>query len=127
MASGHTDSEDDEPPDDLICPITYSLFRDPVLCRSDGRVYERSGIVGFWRRRPLADFLGGARLQSVPHWPALERAVRDAPHNPSGHGPCDTYFDASLKRFVESGHDATIYKAFGYAGCCNHSGYFVKR
>jgi hypothetical protein len=29
--------------DDLICPITYELFRDPVLAE-DGRVYEREAI-----------------------------------------------------------------------------------
>ena len=61
-----------EPPDDLVCPITYSLFRDPVRCLSDGRVYERTGIIGFWKRRPLADFLGGPRLEAARLEPALE-------------------------------------------------------
>ena len=68
--------EPPEPPDDLVCPITYSLFRDPVRCLSDGRVYERSGIVGFWQRRPLADFLGGPRLEAARLEPALDERAR---------------------------------------------------
>lgn len=63
--------EENEPPDDLICPITYALFRDPVRCLSDGRIYERCGIIGFWQRRPLADFLGGPRLSAARLEPAL--------------------------------------------------------
>ena len=73
-----TDDLEIEPPDDLVCPITYSLFRDPVHCLSDGRVYmyEKSGIIGFWQRRPLADFLGGPRLDAARLRPALDERVR---------------------------------------------------
>ena len=63
---------DEEPPDELVCPITYALFRDPVKCLSDGRVYEKAGIIGFWQRRPLADFLGGPSLTSASLVPAMD-------------------------------------------------------
>ena len=56
---------DAEPPDALVCPITYTLFRDPVICVGDGRVYERDGLLGFWRHRPMADFFGGAKHVSA--------------------------------------------------------------
>ena len=62
---------DDEPPDALLCPITYSLYRDPVCCVADGRVYERDGLVGFWRHRPLAGFFGGAQHASAAMVPAI--------------------------------------------------------
>ena len=69
---------DNNEPDELLCPITFSVFRDPVRCRSDGRVYEKSGILGFWQRRPLADFLGGPSLPEAGLEPAVEmrRLVR---------------------------------------------------
>ena len=66
----------DEPPDELLCPITYTLFRDPVTCLADGRTYECSALYGFWRHRPLADFHGGPRLACGRVVPAL--AVRKA-------------------------------------------------
>ena len=71
------EDEDDpnEPPEELTCPITYTLFRDPVTCVADGRVYEREGLVSFWRHRPLADFLGGPQLPHARMEPAS--AVRD--------------------------------------------------
>ena len=63
---------DEEPPEELCCPITYALYRDPVRLRAaaDGRVFERDAIVSFWRRRPLADFLGGPQLSSALMDPA---------------------------------------------------------
>jgi hypothetical protein len=41
MASETTATDGDN--DDLICPITMQVFRDPVLA-GDGRVYEREAI-----------------------------------------------------------------------------------
>ena len=54
MSAGADDkaSNCEEPPDTLLCPITYTLFKDPVRCVADGCVYERDGLVGFWRHRP---------------------------------------------------------------------------
>ena len=31
-------------PDDLACPITFSLMTDPVVCVEDGRVYECAAL-----------------------------------------------------------------------------------
>lgn len=38
-------------PDELMCPITYSLFQDPVLNLA-GHVYERKAILNYWMSRP---------------------------------------------------------------------------
>lgn len=67
---------EEEPPDELLCPITFELFRDPVICLADGRTYECSALCNFWAHRPLADFLGGPRLPHGRMVPAV--AVRDA-------------------------------------------------
>ena len=87
------DALDTEPPESLVCPITYSLFRDPIRCLSDGRVYEKEALLGFWRRRPLADFHGGPRLPSASLVPAMEQReavaawLADRPHlTPAGWG-----------------------------------------
>ena len=64
----------EEEPEALLCPITYSIFRDPVLC--EGRTFECDGIVGFWRRRPLADFFGGPQLQRAQLRPDMEMRAR---------------------------------------------------
>ena len=69
---------DDEPPEDLACPILFTLLRDPVLCEADGRVYEREGLVQFWRHRPLAGFHGGPALPSARMRPSLETRERVA-------------------------------------------------
>ncbi len=41
MISNEKTNVDNE---DLICPITYQMFRDPVIA-SDGHIYERTAIV----------------------------------------------------------------------------------
>ena len=64
-----------EEPEELLCPITYALFRDPVQA-ADGRTYERDGLVGFWKRRPLADFFGAERLTSAQLQPNKEMRER---------------------------------------------------
>lgn len=50
--------EEDEVPDALLCPISYTLFHDPV-CLTSGHTYELSSILKFWERRPLANPIGG--------------------------------------------------------------------
>jgi len=66
----------EEEPDHLTCPISYTIFRDPVHLVGERRVgasgtYERDAIVAFWRRRPLASFFGGAPLSSAAMVPAI--------------------------------------------------------
>lgn len=39
-----------DPPEDLLCPITLSLFQDPVVCE-DGFTYERRAIVDWVQHR----------------------------------------------------------------------------
>lgn len=54
---------DDEEPQDLLCPITYTLFRDPVIV-SSGHTFERTALEQFWQERPLCTPLGGEPLRS---------------------------------------------------------------
>ena len=67
---------DEDLPEDLACPITFTLMRDPVRCVEDGRVYDRESLVKFWRFRPLADFYGGPELPSAAMEPSLETRER---------------------------------------------------
>ena len=39
-----------EPPFEFVCPITYEIFRDPVVA-ADGHTYEREAIEQWIRRR----------------------------------------------------------------------------
>ena len=43
----------EEEPDHLTCPISYTIFRDPVHLVGERRqlTYERDAIIAFWRRR----------------------------------------------------------------------------
>ncbi len=57
-------TEEEEEPDELCCPITFRMYRDPVMLVT-GHTFEREAIVGFWERTPLGNPLGtGDRLQS---------------------------------------------------------------
>jgi len=40
-----------EDPEHLLCPITFALFRDPVVVVASGNTYERSAILAHWERR----------------------------------------------------------------------------
>ena len=68
---GHDLPSEIEEPEDLLCPITYALFRDPVIA-GDGRTYELAGLTAFWKRRPLADFVGGPALSAADLKPAAD-------------------------------------------------------
>lgn len=35
-------------PQELLCPITHIMFRDPVIVPEAGRTFEREGIESFW-------------------------------------------------------------------------------
>ena len=41
--------EEQEPPDELVCPITQELMQDPVMC-ADGESYERNAIEAWFAR-----------------------------------------------------------------------------
>ena len=52
-------------PDELMCPISQCLYRDPVMLVS-GHTFEKTSVMEFWRRRPLVNPLGtGERLKSA--------------------------------------------------------------
>ena len=57
LAVEHADVESIEEPEHLLCPISLTLFADPVIILS-GHTYERSAIMRFWANRPLANPLG---------------------------------------------------------------------
>ncbi|XP_050534733.1 WD repeat, SAM and U-box domain-containing protein 1-like isoform X2 [Daktulosphaira vitifoliae] len=50
-------------PEELICPITQQIFRDPVIC-SDGHTYERDAIVSWFRRGKITSPLTNEPLLS---------------------------------------------------------------
>lgn len=37
-------------PDNLLCPVTHILFRDPVFVVDSGNTYERDALCDFWRQ-----------------------------------------------------------------------------
>uniref|UniRef100_A0A7S1SBN1 RING-type E3 ubiquitin transferase n=1 Tax=Alexandrium catenella TaxID=2925 RepID=A0A7S1SBN1_ALECA len=61
-----------EEPEHLLCPITYSLLRDPVVVAASGNTYERAAILAHWKRRGVAhDPLSNEELESdalVTNW-----------------------------------------------------------
>ena len=44
--------------------------------------------------------------------------IVDARENSSPHGPCSSYFDPQLAAEVVGGFDRSLYRAFGWDGCC---------
>eukprot|EP00929_Paragymnodinium_shiwhaense_P010567 TRINITY_DN115322_c0_g1_i1.p1 TRINITY_DN115322_c0_g1~~TRINITY_DN115322_c0_g1_i1.p1 ORF type:complete len:178 (-),score=36.45 TRINITY_DN115322_c0_g1_i1:40-573(-) len=36
-------------PQEIMCPITHVMFRDPVIVPEAGRTYERHALESFWR------------------------------------------------------------------------------
>ena len=54
--------EDEAPPNDLMCPITHALMREPVRA-SDGCVYDRHAITRWFSQR-LSSPLTGEQLDS---------------------------------------------------------------
>lgn len=51
----------DDEPQHLCCPITYSMFRDPVVVCQSGQTYERAAIMKHFRWS-LRDPSSGRRL-----------------------------------------------------------------
>ena len=62
--------------EEVTCPITRTVFRDPVRA-SDGFVYERAAIVGWFEQR-LSSPLTGLALNSRQLVPASDVAARVA-------------------------------------------------
>ena len=44
------DADLDAEPEELLCPITRTVFRDPVMVFDSGHTYERSAVLAHFRR-----------------------------------------------------------------------------
>ena len=58
------DADLDAEPEELICPITRNMFRDPVMVVDSGHTYERSAILSHFEHNGAKDPLTGLALSS---------------------------------------------------------------
>ena len=73
------DADLDAEPEELLCPITRTMFRDPVFVLESGHTYERSAVLAHFRRNGAKDPLTRRALSStkvVTNW-AVRQVVRD--------------------------------------------------
>ena len=59
------DADLDAEPEELICPITRTMFRDPVMVVDSGHTYERSAILSHFEHNGAKDPLTGLALSST--------------------------------------------------------------
>ena len=59
------DADLDAEPEELMCPITRTVFRDPVMVVESGHTYERSAILEHFRRNGAKDPLTNCALSSA--------------------------------------------------------------
>ena len=59
------DADLDAEPEELMCPITRTMFRDPVMVVESGHTYERSAILEHFRRNGAKDPLTNCALSSA--------------------------------------------------------------
>ena len=76
-AAPATADNDDEPPDELICPITQEVMEDPVVA-ADGHTYERAAIAR-WMVKRMTSPKTGEDLESPIVFPnhSVRRMVRE--------------------------------------------------
>ncbi|KAH8048809.1 hypothetical protein JL722_12270 [Aureococcus anophagefferens] len=98
-------------PEDLLCPITHELFRDPVFL-ADGHVYERSAIERWFAagkrvspltNAPVSEALAPAhavKAMAARHAGAAP-APRPRPRAPANPSP-DVRNESAKKTFVQS-------------------------
>jgi len=73
------DADLDAEPDVLVCPITRTMFRDPVIVFDSGHTYERSAILSHFGRNGARDPLTRRALSStkvMTNW-AVRQIVQD--------------------------------------------------
>ena len=59
------DADLDAEPEELLCPITRTVFRDPVMVVDAGHTYERSAILSHFGRNGARDPLTRRALSST--------------------------------------------------------------
>ena len=59
------DADLDAEPEELMCPITRTMFRDPVVVVDSGHTYERSAILAHFGRNGASDPLTRLALSST--------------------------------------------------------------
>ena len=59
------DADLDAEPDVLVCPITRTMFRDPVMVVDSGHAYEKSAILSHFGRNGAKDPLTRRALSST--------------------------------------------------------------
>ena len=59
------DADLDAEPEELMCPITRTMFRDPVVVVDSGHTYERSAILAHFERNGASDPLTRRALSST--------------------------------------------------------------
>ena len=72
------DADLDAEPEVLMCPITRTMFRDPVFVVDSGHTYERSAILSHFKRNGAKDPLTRRTLSStkvMTNW-ALRNVVQ---------------------------------------------------
>ena len=55
----------DAEPEELLCPITRTMFRDPVMVVESGHTYERNAVLAHFRRNGAKDPLTRRALSST--------------------------------------------------------------
>ena len=73
------DADLDAEPEELMCPITRTMFRDPVFVVDSGHTYERSAILSHFERNGAKDPLTRRALSStkvMTNW-AVRQIVQD--------------------------------------------------
>ena len=73
------DADLDSEPEELLCPITRTMFRDPVMVVESGHTYERSAILSHFERNGAKDPLTRRALSStkvMTNW-AMRNVVQD--------------------------------------------------
>jgi len=55
----------DAEPEELLCPITRTMFRDPVMVVESGHTYERSAVLAHFRRNGAKDPLTRLALSNT--------------------------------------------------------------
>jgi len=87
------------PPDELVCPITLELMRDPVVLAGDGKVYEREAIEAWLAKECTSPMTGLALGDATLSPDEASRAKADEyrasrrskPNSTFGNGPPSTF------------------------------------